>query len=113
MAVYTYIAKDEKGGTVTGTYTDVESTSVLRDELDKMGYVLVKARRGKQPRNVRRRPRKVKLLEVATFAYKFAGMYTAGLPQGAVADYMSWVAGRDGQCMMAKMGYAPAQPVRC
>ena len=48
MAVYTYVAKDEKGVTVSGTYTDVEDTNALRDELDKMGYVLVKARRGRR-----------------------------------------------------------------
>ena len=80
MAVYTYVAKDEKGGMFTGTYTDVDSASTLRSELDKMGYVLVKARRGKQDVKGRRIGGRVKQSEVATFAYKFAGMYTAGLP---------------------------------
>jgi type IV pilus assembly protein PilC len=80
MAVYTYLAKDEKGGMFTGTYTDVDSASTLRSELDKMGYVLVKARRGKQDVKGRRIGGRVKQSEVATFAYKFAGMYTAGLP---------------------------------
>ena len=80
MAVYTYVAKDEKGGMFTGTYTDVDSTSTLRSELDKMGYVLVKARRGKQDVKGRRIGGRVKQSEVATFAYKFAGMYAAGLP---------------------------------
>ncbi|MGD0597813.1 MAG: type II secretion system F family protein [Sedimentisphaerales bacterium] len=80
MAVYTYVAKDEKGGMFTGTYTDVDSASMLRSELDKMGYVLVKARRGKQDVKGRRIGGRVKQSEVATFAYKFAGMYTAGLP---------------------------------
>jgi len=80
MAVYTYVAKDERGEVVTGTYTDVDSTSVLRGELDKMGYVLVKAKRGAQTRKGRRKPGRVKQLEVATFASKFAGMYSAGLP---------------------------------
>ncbi len=80
MAVYTYVAKDEKGGMFTGTYTDVDSASTLRSELDKMGYVLVKARRGKQDAKGRRIGGRVKQSEVATFAYKFAGMYTAGLP---------------------------------
>ena len=41
MAVYTYVAKDDKGVMLTGTYTDVESSSALRNELDKIGYVLV------------------------------------------------------------------------
>ena len=39
MAVYTYVAKDDKGVMLTGTYTDVESQSALRDELEKIGYV--------------------------------------------------------------------------
>ncbi len=80
MAVYTYVAKDEKGVTVSGTYTDVDSTSSLRSELDKMGYVLVRAKRGRQTRKNPRRLGRVKQSEVATFAYKFAGMYSAGLP---------------------------------
>jgi type IV pilus assembly protein PilC len=80
MAVYTYVAKDEKGGTVTGTYTDVDSTSALREELDKMGYVLVKARRGRETQKEKRRTGRIRQMEVATFAYKFAGMYSAGLP---------------------------------
>jgi type IV pilus assembly protein PilC len=77
MAVYTYVAKDEKGVSFTGTYADIDSTSLLREELDKMGYVLVKARRGKTAGKMRGR---VKQADVATFAYKFAGMYAAGLP---------------------------------
>jgi len=77
MTVYTYVAKDEKGVVFSGTYADVDSTSALRGELDKMGYVLVKARRGKQ---AKKKSGRVKQAEVATFAYKFAGMYAAGLP---------------------------------
>jgi len=80
MAVYTYVAKDARGATVSGTYTDVNSASVLRDELDKMGFVLVKARRSRQAGKGLRRAGKVKQSEIATFAYKFAGMYSAGLP---------------------------------
>jgi type IV pilus assembly protein PilC len=80
MAVYTYLAKDEKGGMFTGTYTDVDNASALRSELDKMGYVLVKARRGKKDVKGRRFGGRVKQSDVAAFAYKFAGMYTAGLP---------------------------------
>jgi type IV pilus assembly protein PilC len=80
MAVYTYVAKDERGVVVTGTYTDVDSTSALRSELDKIGYVLVKAKRGSQNAKSGYKPGRVKQSEVATFAYKFAGMYSAGLP---------------------------------
>jgi len=80
MAVFTYVAKDEKGATVTGTYTDVEGASALRDELDKIGYTLIKAKRDRTDDRQHKRKGRVKQLEVATFAYKFAGMYSAGLP---------------------------------
>lgn len=80
MAVFTYVAKDEKGAMVTGTYADVASASELRGELDKMGFVLVKARRGKQAKKEKRIFGRVGQSDVATFAYKFAGMYSAGLP---------------------------------
>jgi type IV pilus assembly protein PilC len=80
MAVFTYVAKDEKGATVTGTYTDVEGASALRDELDKIGYTLIKAKRNRTADRQHRRKGRVKQLEVAAFAYKFAGMYSAGLP---------------------------------
>jgi type IV pilus assembly protein PilC len=81
MAVYTYVAKDEKGGTVSGTYTDVDSASALRKELDKMGYVLVRAKRSRHAhKDHRHKPGRVRQSEIAVFAYKFAGMYSAGLP---------------------------------
>jgi type IV pilus assembly protein PilC len=80
MAVFTYVAKDVRGATISGTYTDVSSASDLRDELNKMGYTLVKARRSRQPGKGNRRAGKIKKSEIATFAYKFSGMYSAGLP---------------------------------
>src|SRR4030042_72780 len=76
MAVYQYVAKDETGRKFSGIYTDIDNVTGLRDELSKIGYVLVKARR-KKGSTVRRR--RIKQLEVMTFAYKFAGMYSAGL----------------------------------
>jgi type IV pilus assembly protein PilC len=76
MAVYEYTAKDETGNTFSGTYNDVENVAVLREELTKMGYALLKARRGKKPAGKRK---KVKQVEVTVFAYEFAGMYSAGL----------------------------------
>jgi type IV pilus assembly protein PilC len=76
MAVYEYTAKDETGNTFSGTYNDVENVAGLREELTKMGYALVKAHRKKKPA---RKRKKVKQLEVVTFAYKLAGMYSAGL----------------------------------
>jgi type IV pilus assembly protein PilC len=76
MAVYQYVAKDETGRKFSGIYTDIDNVTGLRDELSKIGYVLVKARR-KKGSTIRRR--RIKWLEVMTFAYKFAGMYSAGL----------------------------------
>jgi phosphate transport system substrate-binding protein len=40
-------------------------------------------------------------------------MYTHGRPEGAVADFMEWVLGDEGQCIMREVGYAPMRPVRC
>lgn len=76
MAVYNYTAKDENGETLVGTYDDIDSVSLLRQELEKMGYVLVKARRQK---NVTPKRGRIKQSEVVTFIYKFAEMYSAGL----------------------------------
>jgi len=76
MAVFQYTAKDEAGYKFSGTYTDINSVAKLREELGKMGYVLLKASREK----MRRKPKRIKALEIVTFAYKFSEMYSAGLP---------------------------------
>lgn len=76
MAVYTYIAEDANGARFPGRYEDIDSVSSLRGELDKMGYALVRARRKKQTSGRRGR---ISRRDVVTFAYKFAGMYSAGL----------------------------------
>jgi type IV pilus assembly protein PilC len=76
MAVFEYTAKDEHGNKFSGVYDDVGSISALRDELTKLGYALVKARRQKTPAQ---KKGKVKQTDVVTFTYKFAGMCSAGL----------------------------------
>ncbi len=76
MAVYQYVAKDRTGKRFSGIYTDIDNVTGLREELGRIGYVLVKARRKRI--SVMRR-RRIKRSEVTTFAYKFAGMYSAGL----------------------------------
>ncbi|MGD8786682.1 MAG: type II secretion system F family protein [Phycisphaerales bacterium] len=76
MAVYDYTAKDENGNTLTGIYDDIDNVAVLREELSKMGYALVKARRRK---NLGIRCRKIRQSEVVTSIYRFAEMYSAGL----------------------------------
>jgi type IV pilus assembly protein PilC len=76
MAVFQYVAKDGTGRKFSGIYTDIENVSGLREELGKVGCILVKAQR-KKSSAVKRR--KVKRSEVSTFAYKFAEMYSAGL----------------------------------
>lgn len=37
-------------------------------------------------------------------------MYTAGEPQGAVATYLAWVRGPDGQAIVAQLGFVPLPP---
>lgn len=40
-------------------------------------------------------------------------MYTAGQPQGAVAEYLNWIKSDEGQCILVNVGYAPFQQVTC
>lgn len=76
MAVYEYIATDENGSKFFGTYNDVDSIAMLREELAKMSYTLLKARRKRTPA---KRRAKIKQAEIVAFAYKFAVMCSAGL----------------------------------
>jgi len=77
MAVFEYIAKDSGGAKFSGTYTDVEGKAQLAEELDKMGYSLVKAHRCKN--TSKKKNKKISESEVVSFAYEFSGMYSAGL----------------------------------
>ncbi len=36
-------------------------------------------------------------------------MYTNGQPEEAVKEYMDWILGEDGQCILLELGYAPLQ----
>lgn len=76
MAVYKYTAKDDTGREFSGMYSEITSVATLRYELDKLGYELVKAHRIK---GQEKKSKKVKQRDVVAFAYKFAGMYSAGL----------------------------------
>jgi phosphate transport system substrate-binding protein len=40
-------------------------------------------------------------------------MYTVGLPEGAVKQYMDWVLSDAGQCIILGKGYAPVHAVSC
>ncbi|HEY6725606.1 MAG TPA: PstS family phosphate ABC transporter substrate-binding protein [Polyangiaceae bacterium] len=40
-------------------------------------------------------------------------MVTDGKPEGAVADYLSWIETDAGQCIIARQGYAPVRPLKC
>lgn len=77
MAVYEYIAKDQRGNEFSGTYSDIESIAVLREELAKMGDTLLTARHRKS--RAGKRSIRIAQEEIVTFAYKFAGMCSAGL----------------------------------
>lgn len=76
MAAYEYTARDTTGNEISSVYTNVESVRVLRWELTKLGYALIRARRLRESRGVHSR---IRPGEVASFAYKFGGMYAAGL----------------------------------
>ncbi|MHC4113842.1 MAG: type II secretion system F family protein [Planctomycetota bacterium] len=77
MAVYEFTAKNENGDEFTGTCGDVDSVAMLAERLAKMGDTLLKARRSKG--KTEKRP-KIKLNEIVNFIYKFATMYSSGLP---------------------------------
>jgi type IV pilus assembly protein PilC len=64
------------GNELSGTYADIGNVQALREELTKLGFVLLRARRQPEPGKLARRVRR---RDVASFAYKFAGMYSAGL----------------------------------
>jgi type IV pilus assembly protein PilC len=76
MAVYEYTAKDTAGNELSSVYANVNSVEMLRAELMKLGYVLVCARRESEPGKPSAR---VRQKDVASFAFKFASMYSAGL----------------------------------
>ena len=40
-------------------------------------------------------------------------MYTPGDPAGGVKEYLEWVLGEEGQCIMLEAGYTPVAPVEC
>jgi type IV pilus assembly protein PilC len=77
MAAYQYTARDGAGNEFSSLYTNIESMEALRRELVKLGYELIHARR----QRAALRPRHhIRQRDVASFAYKFGGMYSAGLP---------------------------------
>ncbi|MFC1675685.1 type II secretion system F family protein [Planctomycetota bacterium] len=77
MGVYEYTARMETGQEFSGTYDDIQNAGSLREELSKMGYELVSANKRKK---LAVKNKKIKSMEIVTFAYKFAGMFAAGLP---------------------------------
>ncbi len=76
MAVYEYTAKDQTGDKFSGVYDNISNAATLRKELDKLGYSLIDARPQK---NAAGKHKRIKRSEIVAFAYKFAGMYGAGL----------------------------------
>jgi len=76
MAVYEYTAQDEAGEIFRGMYEDVSGISALKQELSKIGYNLVHAKR---KRVIKPGSMRVNRADVVAFAYKFAGMCGAGL----------------------------------
>jgi len=76
MAFFEYTAREKNGNQFSGVYKDINSVQALREELAKIGCDLIKAQREKTSA---RKFKKIKQVEVITFAFKFAGMNSAGL----------------------------------
>jgi type IV pilus assembly protein PilC len=76
MASYEYTAKDRFGNVLTGLYEDIDGVQTLRRELQKVGYVMVRARRRKDASAFAGR---IGLDDIVAFSYKFASMFGAGL----------------------------------
>jgi type IV pilus assembly protein PilC len=76
MPAYEYIAKDAGGNTMTGFYDDIDNVTSLKTELARVGYTLLEARKKKTARLF---GSGIQQAEIVGFAYKFAGMYAAGL----------------------------------
>jgi type II secretory pathway component PulF len=76
MAIYEYTAVDQNQHTFSGIYTNIDGVKGLREELAKMDYRLLKAKRKISPLG---KQTKIKQAEVITFTYRFAGMCSAGV----------------------------------
>lgn len=76
MPTFQYTAKDGSGRELSGVYDEIAGVGALRGELARLGYVLVRARRVRERAAGRSR---VKAEDIVAFAYKFSGMYSAGL----------------------------------
>lgn len=40
-------------------------------------------------------------------------MYANEMPRGVITDYIKWVLGQEGQCILLDKGYAPVRPIDC
>lgn len=76
MPTFQYTARDASGRQLQGTYDEIAGVRELRHELTRIGYELVRARRVKERPSRRSR---IRAEDIVTFAYKFSGMYSAGL----------------------------------
>jgi type IV pilus assembly protein PilC len=83
MAAYQYTARDQTGQEIRSVYTNVDSVAAVREDLAKLGYRLTHVRRQRTGAPAAQR---IRQREVASFAYKFAGMYAAGLPIATCLD---------------------------
>ena len=79
MTAYQYIAEDLQGEQISGIYEDVPDRDHLREDLGKLGYRLIQARRVSRKSPAVEVKRKIRPAEIVAFIYEFAGMFTAGL----------------------------------
>ncbi len=76
MTSFAYTAKDHQGRKFSGTIDNAVTANDVRDELEKMGYSLLKVHKNKRRMGWFKR---ITQDEVVEFTFKFAGMYSAGL----------------------------------
>lgn len=80
MPTYEYTAKDRTGGEFSGVFTDACSQAALQEELQRMGYTLISAKKRTRMPTLRGAEQGITRSEVITFCYELAGMYKAGMP---------------------------------
>lgn len=79
MTAYQYVAEDARGGRISGVYEDVPDQEHLQEDLGKLGYRVLEARRMDRRSSAVQTRGKIRPAEIVAFAYEFSGMFTAGL----------------------------------
>jgi type IV pilus assembly protein PilC len=79
MTAFQYVAEDARGGRISGVYEDIPDPEHLREDLGKLGYRVLEARRLDGKGAQKKSRVKIRQSEIVAIAYEFSGMFTAGL----------------------------------